>query len=248
MKARTLLTSAMVALAMTAGSFTQPALATDVESIAGVTFQVDDDAGVATARVVDPAGIEATVVVKFNAHAESNENLQLETVQISAVVDGDQTIETLVVEDFAFQGESDFTGTLRLASTGETLRLDTTVVQAQALPALYVLGILARLGIKHVITWVGHTQLKQAVKSYLLNSLPANNWTHIMAAKHNWHLLGAGSREQIADFMGRAMAYGSHSPYGAHGGAMQSVWSNGGRTITVTYDKVSGKVSNGWVN
>lgn len=181
----------------------------------------------------------------FEAPAGSPASLELGTIQVDGVVDGEALVEALLVEDFALVGESDFTATLRRASTGEALRVDSSVVQAQALPVLYVLGVLARFGIKHVITWIGRTQLKSAVKSYLLNSVSAAKWAHIMAPKHNWHLLGARSREQVADLMGRAMAEGSHSAYGS---AMKSVWRYGGRTITVTYDKASGKVSNGWVN
>lgn len=245
MQVHRVVTSAIVAVAMVTGVAVSPAAAQEPEAAPGVRFEVDAEGGSATTSVVDPAGIEAVVVIGFNADAESDKGLELESIQVDAVVAGERIVETLVVEDFAHLGESDFTGTLRLASTGEVLHLDTTVVQAQALPVLYVLGLLARLGIKHVITWVGHTQLKRAVKSYLLNNADANKWGHILEAKHNWHLLGAGSREQVADLMGRAMAYGSHGP---HRDAMRAVWTHDGRTITVTYDKMSGKVSNGWVN
>lgn len=245
MRLRTVLTASTLALAMTAGVTASPAAAKPGKKPPGVTFAVDAKGKSATTRVVDPAGIDAEVVVGFDAPTGPGTSLELATIRIDAVVDGAQLVETLLVDDFALVGESDFTADLRRASTGERLRVDSSVVQAQALPVLYVLGILARLGIRHVITWIGRTQLKSAVKSYLLNSVSAAKWAHIMAPKHNWHLLGARSREQVADLMGRAMAEGSHSAYGS---AMKSVWRYGGRTITVTYDKATGKVSNGWVS
>lgn len=57
--------------------------------------------------------------------------------------------------------------------------------------------------------------------------------------------MGAKSREQIADLMGKAMADGTHSAYGS--GAMQALLKHQGKTIVVTYSKATGKVSNGWV-
>lgn len=247
MHVRRVLTASILALAMTAGVAASPAAAKPGKKAKtpGVTFEVDAKGRTATTRVVDPAGIDAEVVVGFDARAGSGSSFELGTIRIDAVVDGEELVETLLVEDFTLVGESDFTVALRRASNGETLRVDSSVVQAQALPVLDVLGVLARFGIKHLITWIGRTQLKSAVKSYLLNSVSAAKWAHIMKPKHNWHLLGARSREQVADLMGRAMAEGSHSAYGS---AMKSAWRYGGRTITVTYDKASGKVSNGWVN
>jgi hypothetical protein len=265
MKVRRIITSAVLALAMTAGVTANPALADEVAQVdpapnveqvdenTTVTVEVDDaEGGYTSATVVDDsAGLMAEVVVEFDAGPDADADagaegaLELTTVAIDAVVDGEQIAETLAVESFVLLDETNFTATLRVQDTGEVLHVDTTVVEAQALPALFVLGVLARLGIKHVITWYGKTQIKSAVKSYLLNSISAHKWSHIMQARHNWHLLGARSREQIADYMGRAMAEGSHSAYGS---AMKAVWHHNGRRITVTYDKASGKVSDGWVN
>ena len=140
-----------------------------------------------------------------------------------------------------------FSARLRATSSGETLQIDTTVVQQQALPVLLILGALARLGIKYAIGWYGKTQVKKAVKSYLLNNISASKLAHIMAPKHNWSAVGARSREQVAELMGRAMAESKHIPYGTSGSSMMARWQHAGRTIEVTYAKNGGKVSNGWV-
>ncbi|MGP9529893.1 polymorphic toxin type 35 domain-containing protein [Glutamicibacter sp. AOP5-A2-18] len=76
-------------------------------------------------------------------------------------------------------------------------------------------------------------------------------WLHCLhysrgeSPKHKWGSVGAKSREQVADLMGRAMAEGKHSAYKS--GAMQAVYNYKGKTIVVTYSKNGGQVSNGWV-
>jgi hypothetical protein len=118
-------------------------------------------------------------------------------------------------------------------------------VDRQAAPALIVLGALAKFGITHVIKWYGKTQLKKAAKSYLLNSVRTDKWTHIMAPKHKWSSVGARSKEQVAELMSRAMAEGKHIPYGTN--AKMARWTHRGQTIEVTYAKNGGQISNGWV-
>lgn len=61
---------------------------------------------------------------------------------------------------------------------------------------------MARVGIKAAVKQYTKTQIKKAAKSYLLKNLNRNGWKHIMQAKHNWYLVGAKSREQIAEIIG----------------------------------------------
>ena len=72
-----------------------------------------------------------------------------------------------------------------------------------------------------------------------------------MRVRHGAHAQldggGARSRDQIAELMARAMAEGSHSSYKDSPDGMKAVWRYAGRTIEVTYAKVGGKVSDGWV-
>lgn len=214
------------------------------QEVTGTVVDVSVAEDSVTTTVTDPAGLEAEVVVDLTAGPDGSA-FELDAVSIDAVVDGEEIVEELVVESFLPLGDEDFVATLRLVSTGEVLHLDTTVVEGQALPVLAILGVLARMGIKHVITWIGKTQLKKAVKSYLLNTISSAKWAHIMAPKHKWGTVGARSREQVAELMGRAMAEGTHSAYGSS--AMQAVWRYQGKTIVVTYSRSGGQVSNGWV-
>jgi hypothetical protein len=135
---------------------------------------------------------------------------------------------------------------LRSAPAGTPLRSAATILRPQVVPALVVLGALARLGIGWVLKWYGKTQLKKAAKSYLLNQVRADKWTHIMDPKHKWDSVGARSKDEIAELMSRAMANGKHTDY-AGGGAKVATWNHQGKTIQVTYSKSGGQISNGWV-
>lgn len=125
-------------------------------------------------------------------------------------------------------------------------RTNDAIVHQRAIPALIILGLLARLGIRYVIRWYGKTQVKKAAKSYLLNSVNARKWGHIMAPKHKWSSVDAKSKEQIAELMSRAVAEGKHV-VAANNRSVKATWSYRGKTIDVTYAKDSGKISNGWV-
>ena len=109
---------------------------------------------------------------------------------------------------------------------------------------MVVLGAVARVGIKAAIKQYTKTQIKKAAKSYLLKNLDKNSWNHIMAAKHNWSLVKAKSREQIAEIIGKAMANGTHEIAGRH--VNVSYWYNG-KKIIVRYAKDNGQISNAWV-
>lgn len=190
--------------------------------------------------VEDPDGVVGTAEVELDSTGFA-------PIAVTAEIDGEAVSEEFVVEDFLPVGDDDFVAQLRVASTGEIVRIDTTAVEQQAVPVLIILGALARLGLKHAIRWYGKTQVKKAVKSYLLNNLNAQKWGHIMAPKHNWTAVNARSREQVAELMARAMSEGSHSAYKNSGTAMVATWRYAGRIIDVTYSKASGHVSNGWV-
>jgi hypothetical protein len=132
------------------------------------------------------------------------------------------------------------------AAAGAATRPNDVIVHQQAFPVLFILGLLARLGIKYVIRWYGKAQVKKAAKSYLLNSVNAKKWGHIMAPKHKWSSVDARSKEQVAELMSRAMAEGKHV-VAANNRSVKATWNYRGKTIDVTYAKDSGKISNGWV-
>jgi RHS repeat-associated protein len=117
-------------------------------------------------------------------------------------------------------------------------------VSGRALPVLLVLGWLARLGIKWIIQWIGKTAIKKAAKSYVL-SKNQNFWIHTMNPKHYWGSVGARSREQVAELIGRAMSEGQHVAH--QRGSMKAVWRYKGRIIEVTYSQEGGQISNAWV-
>ena len=110
---------------------------------------------------------------------------------------------------------------------------------------LLVLGLLARMGIRWLIRWYGKAAIKKAAKSYLLNNINAHKWSHIIRPDHLWGRVGARSREQVAELMARAMAEGQHSP--RKGSDRQAVWQYRGETVVVTYERNSGRISDGWV-
>ncbi len=225
-----------VSLAMVAGaSLTAPAEAAPVAAGEAVSQQRD---GKLRVQLNDPSGASGTVVLGLV-------DGRFTTIDVDAVVDGQRVHDRFDVQAFALTGGDNFRAQLRSHERGKLVEVDSQAAVQQAFPVLLILGILARLGIKHVIRWYGKTQIKKAAKSYLLNSLSSAKWKHIMAPKHKWGSVGARSREQVAELMSRAMAEGSHSAYGS--GAMQAVWRHSGKTIVVTYAKNGGKISNGWV-
>lgn len=145
---------------------------------------------------------------------------------------------------FTYLGDEAFTATLEDAQSGETIEVSSAQVNAQAFPILWVLGLLARVGIKAAIKQIGKSKIKKATSKYLLQKANANTWKHIRAKKHNWGKIGGTSRSKIANLMSRAMANGKHSKRGANG--MQAVLPYKGKYIVVTYAKKGGKISNGW--
>lgn len=192
---------------------------------------------------VSGEGLESNIVVEHDENAPIDELVQ--SISVDGVVDGEVVSAELNVLEFTYFGDEDFHAVVEDVATGETIVVSSTDVAQQAFPVAWVLAQLARIGIQALIKWVGKTQVKKAVKSYLLNNIGANKWAHIMAPKHKWGSVGAKSREQVADLMGRAMAEGKHSAY--RSGAMQAVYNYKGKTIVVTYSKNGGQVSNGWV-
>ncbi|HEX8508014.1 MAG TPA: polymorphic toxin type 35 domain-containing protein [Propionibacteriaceae bacterium] len=201
----------------------------------GVTVRSDGRLEIVFA---DPAGATGTVVLGVSGQ-------KLTDIEVEARVDGGVIHDTLEVKSFALTSGDNFRASLRSQKNDAIVQVDSTKAVQQAFPVLLILGLLARLGIRYVIRWYGKAQLKKAAKSYLLNSVSANKWRHIMAPKHKWGSVGAKSKEQVAELMGRAMAEGRH---GAHrAGSKKSVWVYKGKTIEVTYASNGGKISNGWV-
>lgn len=188
--------------------------------------------------VADGRGTTGTVVLGM-------EGGQFTAIDVAAVVDGVTTRDTFAVEEFVPTGGEDFRAELRSERAGRTVEVDTTAVTQQAFPVLLILGLLARMGIRWLIRWYGRTAIKKATKSYLLNNINAHRWGHILDPKHLWHRVGARSRNQVAELMGRAMSEGQHSV--RRGSDMQAIWQYRGETIVVTYARASGRISNGWV-
>lgn len=168
------------------------------------------------------------------------------TVSIDGIHQGQQVQDTLEITSLTLIDEAgDYTATARSQRTGQDLAFSSTEATPQAVPALIVLGLLARVGLKAAMRQFTKTQIKKAAKSYLLNQVKADKWRHIMAPKHKWGTAGAKSREQVAELMSRAMAEGTHGVYQKTG--RNAVWNHKGKTIEVTYSPVDGKISNGWV-
>lgn len=188
--------------------------------------------------VADGRGATGTVVLGL-------EGGRFTDIDVTAVVDGATVRDTFEVEEFVPTGGENFRAELHSEKAGRTIDVDTTAVTQQAFPVLLILGLLARMGIRWVVKWYGKRVIKKAAKSYLLNNINAHKWRHIMDPKHVWHRVGARSKEQVAELMGRAMAEGEHSV--RKGSDMQAVWRYRGETIVVTYARASGQISNGWV-
>jgi hypothetical protein len=212
----------------------------ELKSVATFKAEVTEpgEPGLTKLEVEDPDGVLGTAVVVLKDD-------RFEPITVEAEIDGQTVREEFVVEEFLAIGDEDLVARLRATGSGEVLHVDTTAVHQQAIPVLIILGALARLGLKYAIRWYGKTQVKKAVKSYLLNNISAAKWKHIMDPKHLWSTVGGRSREQVAELMARAMAEGSHTAYKKS--AMKAVWRYKGRTIEVTYAKNTGHVSNGWV-
>lgn len=191
-------------------------------------------------EVADGSGATGTVVLGLDDD-------RFTEVTVEALVNGQRSHEVFSVDQFVLTGGENFQAELRAKSTATVLEVDSQSVTQQVLPVLFILGLLARLGIRWVIRWYGRAQIKKAVKSYLLNNINANKWNHIMQPRHNWGAVGARSREEVAELMGRAMAEGRHSPYKFGDRARQAQWAHRGRTVVVTYNKQTGQISDGWV-
>lgn len=187
---------------------------------------------------VDEDDLDATVTT----HLSEDGHL---TVEVSGVSEGEHFSEIFDVQEFAVTGQSpdDFVATLTGQSTAQSVLIDGQSATTQAVPALVILGLLARAGLRAALNWYGKAQVKKAAKSYLL-SRNANKWNHIMKPKHCWNRVGGHSREQIAELMSRAMSEGVHSK---RKGDKQAVWKYKNQTIVVTYAN-NGHISNGWVS
>lgn len=224
----------------------QAAVSTQSEQFNELEAELDFDLKATNnALDIDVSGedLESNIVVEHDENAPIDELVQ--SISVDGVVDGEVVSAELNVMEFTYFGDEDFHAVVEDVTTGETIVVSSTDVAQQAFPVAWVLAQLARIGIQALIRWVGKTQVKKAVKSYLLNNIGANKWTHIMNPRHKWGSVGAKSRQQVADLMGRAMAEGKHSTY--RSGAMQAVYKYKGKTIVVTYSRNGGQVSNGWV-
>lgn len=156
--------------------------------------------------VADGRGATGTVVLGLEGGVFTD-------IDVTAVVNGVTVRDTFEVEEFVPTGGENFRAELRSEKAGRTVDVDTTAVTQQAFPVLLILGLLARMGIRWVAKWYGERVIKKAANSYLLNTINAHKWRHIMDPKHVWHRVGARSKEQVAELMGRAMAEGRHVPH-----------------------------------
>lgn len=191
-----------------------------------------------TIHLNDGRGTEGHVVVML---AQSGRL----TVDVDGQHRGQRVSDRLTVTSLTLMdGHGSYVAEAISHRTGQTLHLNPTEAMPQAVPALVVLGILARAGVTLALRQFTKTQVKKAAKSYLL-SQKANKWSHIMASKHKWGTVGAKSREQVAELMSRAMIEGRHAIHDAN--TKRAVWNYQGKTIEVTYNRTTGQISNGWV-
>ena len=147
-----------------------------------MNIEVSETGGAVNVEV-ESEGVESTVEVSYNEDAPLDE--LVEAVTIDAVVDGEIVRAELIVQEFTYLGDDNFAVTVQDRGTGEIIHISSAEVSAQAFPVLWVLGLLARVGIKALIKHIGKTQIKKAAKSYLLNGKGVN-WTKILAPKHRW--------------------------------------------------------------
>lgn len=198
-----------------------------------------EDSGNTINYVVDEEGLSANVVTRLLDDGSL-------TVEVHGKWDGQEVFEVFDVESLTFTGNSDedFVVTLEGQHTHQEIVLDSEAATTQAIPAIVVLGFLARVGLRVALNKFGKSQIKKAAKSYILKQ-NANKWSHIMAPKHCWGKVGARSKEQVADLMGRAMAEGNHMPYKR--GSKKAVLAYKGRQVVVTYAENGGYISDGWV-
>ena len=225
---------------------------TEVEEAGDVALTDAADADIVVKRegdtvttTVEAEEVESSIDVSTSEDGPLDELIQ--SVRVEAVVDGEEVTGELNVDDFTYMGDGAFAATLTDRDTGELIEISSADVNAQAFPALYVLGLLARIGIKAAIKHIGKTQIKKAAKSYVLKQ-SKKKWGHIMALKHKWNKVDAKSKEQVAEIMGKAMAHGKHSRYKSD---MQAVYKHKYKgktyTVVVTYAKKGGYISNGWI-
>ena len=63
-------------------------------------------------------------------------------------------------------------------------------------------------------------------------SLNAPEWTHVVAPKHNWKLVGRTDKTKVADLMGPAVADGKATKARDH---IDYTWGYHGRTIVFAH-------------
>ncbi|MDO4897817.1 MAG: hypothetical protein Q3965_00780 [Rothia sp. (in: high G+C Gram-positive bacteria)] len=136
-------------------------------------------------------------------------------------------------------------GSILLSDSVESLGEGRDYASPEAVPALVVLGVVARSGIQAALRVYTRTQIKKVAKSYVLNNLNSNKWNYIMAQKHLWGRVGASSKEQIAEIIGDAMANGYHLSLGVEQKRVHYKYKN--QIVVVQYHAGTGKIADAWV-
>lgn len=224
--------------------------------------------------IVDSEVLDNGLVI--NTVSETSDAVLLETHHSSGDTDIDVQIEMDVeTESFAVNGEVEsgdgtktsqnfdvvvhesddetFIATFIDTETGEIVDIDTTELQASALP-LVIVAAVARFGINYAIKKYGKKAAQAAVKSKSYNTvlssvskLGANKRSHILASKHDWHKVTNNNWTDVSKVISHVMRHGKESAYGS---ARKKTLSMNGQTVTVTFQRVNGeiKISNAWVN
>lgn len=196
---------------------------------------IDDTTSLVTIDVPESSGVEGSVEVLVTD--DTPEEVAIEAID----EDGEEVGDTFSVEDLTVYGEEDFAATIRSESTGESVTVDTTQAQEQALPAILV--VLAVKGLQIALKQASKKAIQDAAKKYVL-SLNKDKWAHIMASKHNWSRVTT-SKDKIADLMSQAIANGSRVK-DPSGKSYTYTWNYGKHTIQVR-TSTGGEISNGWI-
>ena len=98
---------------------------------------------------------------------------------MNGISEGEKISEVYDVDNFAVTGESsdNFTAALTGRTTGQSVLVNSETATTQAIPAVIVLGILARIGLRATTNQFGKAQVKKAAKSYFCDKTPTNGDT-----------------------------------------------------------------------
>ncbi|ADC52387.1 MafB-related protein (plasmid) [Alkalihalophilus pseudofirmus OF4] len=215
-----------------------------------ISKEINTDIKLTSEEIVIEIGLEEEAV---SVDVVMDFETELFTVE-SDVLEDDNIVTNTIYDVIVHESEEDvFIATFVNQESGEIYDMDTTELEASALP-LVIVAAVARHGIQYAIKKYGKKAAQNAVSSRSFNTvlssvknIDANKRAHILANKHDWHKVTKNNWTDVSKVMSHVMRYGKESAYGS---ARKKTLSMSGQTVTVTFTRVNGQVriSNGWVN